>query len=405
MPTLLQINSVANTGSTGRIAEGIGQVAIKAGWKSYIAYGRYANPSQSELIKIGNKWNIWNHVLQTRLFDRHGLASKQATKKLIQQIEQIKPDIIHLHNIHGYYLNYPILFEYLSKTNIPVVWTLHDCWAFTGHCAHWAFTGCDRWKSGCNGCIQQKSYPSSWFKDSSAQNYEDKRNAFTSVSNITFVPVSDWLGNFIPDTFMKGYAIYRIYNGIDLSVFQPQNKKEEIFQQYRIVTKYCVLAVTNVWTVSKGYNDLKKISSLLGNDYTLLMVGVNEKQQKELPTHIKGILRTENITQLADLYAVADVFVNPTYADSFPTTNLESLACGTPVITYRTGGSPEAISSETGLVVEQGDIQGLVKAIEKICQKGKDTYSKACRDRAVQYFNKEERFQEYVDLYNQILSK
>lgn len=405
MRKILQINSVVNAGSTGRIAEGIGQVAINFGWKSYIAYGRFANPSQSELIKIGSKWDVYSHILQTRLFDKHGLASKRATKKFIQQIEQIKPDIIHLHNIHGYYLNYPILFEYLSKTNIPVVWTLHDCWAFTGHCAHWAFTGCDRWKSGCNGCIQQKGYPSSWFKDSSAQNYEDKRNAFTSVSNITFVPVSDWLGNFIPDTFMKGYAIYRIYNGIDLSVFQPQNKKEEIFQQYRIVTKYCVLAVTNVWTVSKGYNDLKKISSLLGNDYTLLMVGVNEKQQKELPTHIKGILRTENITQLADLYAVADVFVNPTYADSFPTTNLEALACGTPVITYRTGGSPEAISSETGLVVEQGDIQGLVKAIEKICQKGKDTYSKACRDRAVQYFNKEERFQEYVDLYNQILSK
>lgn len=405
MPTLLQINSVVNTGSTGRIAEGIGQAAMKAGWKSYIAYGRYANPSQSELIKIGNKWDVYNHVLQTRLFDKHGLASKRATRKLIQQIEQIKPNIIHLHNIHGYYLNYPILFEYLSKTNIPVVWTLHDCWAFTGHCAHWAFVGCDRWKSGCNGCIQQKGYPSSWFKDSSAQNYEDKRNAFTSVSNITFVPVSDWLGNFIPDTFMKGYPISRIYNGIDLSVFQPQNKKEEIFQQYHIVTKYCVLAVTNVWTVSKGYNDLKKISSLLGNDYTLLMVGVSEKQQKELPTHIKGILRTENITQLADLYAVADVFVNPTYADSFPTTNLEALACGTPVITYRTGGSPEAISFETGLVVEQGDIQGLVKAIEKICQEGKGTYSKACRDRAVQYFNKEERFREYVDLYNQILSK
>lgn len=405
MRKILQINSVVNAGSTGRIAEGIGQVAINFGWKSYIAYGRFANPSQSELIKIGSKWDVYSHILQTRLFDKHGLASKRATKKFIQQMEQIKPDIVHLHNIHGYYLNYPILFEYLSKTNIPVVWTLHDCWPFTGHCAHWAYSGCDKWKSGCNGCIQQKGYPSSWFKDFSAQNYEDKRNAFTSVSNITFVPVSDWLGNFIPDTFMKGYPIHRIYNGIDLSLFQPQNKKEEILQQYHIITKYCVLAVANVWTVSKGYNDLKKISSLLGNDYTLLMVGVNEKQQKELPTHIKGILRTENITQLADLYAVADVFVNPTYTDSFPTTNLEALACGTPVITYRTGGSPEAISSETGLVVEQGDIQGLVKAIEKICQKGKDTYSKTCRDRAVQYFNKEERFQEYVDLYNQILLK
>ena len=405
MPTLLQINSVANTGSTGRIAEGIGLAAIKAGWKSYIAYGRYANPSQSELIKIGNKWDVYNHVLQTRLFDRHGLASKSATKKFIQQIEEIKPDIIHLHNIHGDYLNYPILFEHLSKNNIPVVWTLHDCWPFTGHCAHWAFTGCDKWKTGCNHCIQQKSYPSSWFSDRSEQNYKNKRKTFTAVSNITFVPVSDWLGNFIPDTFMKDYPVHRIYNGIDLSAFQPSNNKKKVFQQYQIATKHCVLAVTNVWTVSKGYNDLKKISTLLGDDYTLVMVGVNEKQQKELPANIKGILRTENIIQLADLYAAADVFVNPTYADSFPTTNLESLACGTPVITYRTGGSPEAISPETGFVVKQGDIQGIVNAIKKICQEGKETYSKACRDRAVRYFNKEERFQEYINLYNQILSK
>lgn len=405
MPILLQINSVVNTGSTGRIAEGIGQTAMKAGWKSYIAYGRYANPSQSELIKIGNKWDVYDHVLQTRLFDKQGLASKGATKKLIQRIEQIKPNIIHLHNIHGYYLNYPILFEHLSKNNIPVVWTLHDCWPFTGHCAHWAFTGCDKWKTGCNHCIQQKSYPSSWFSDRSEQNYKNKRKTFTAVSNITFVPVSDWLGNFIPDTFMKDYPVHRIYNGIDLSVFQPKNSKKEVFQQYQIATKHCVLAVTNVWTVSKGYNDLKKISTLIGDDYTLVMVGVNEKQQKELPANIKGILRTENIIQLADLYAAADVFVNPTYADSFPTTNLESLACGTPVITYRTGGSQEAISLETGFVVEQGDIQGMVNAIEKICQEGKATYSKACRDRAVRYFNKEERFQEYINLYNQILSK
>lgn len=406
MKKILQINVAANIGgSTGRIAEGIGQVAIKAGWKSYIAYGRYANPSQSELIKIGNKWDVYNHVLQTRLFDKHGLASKSATKKLIQQIEQITPDIIHLHNIHGYYLNYPILFAYLSKSDIPVVWTLHDCWPFTGHCAHWAYSGCEKWKTGCEHCPRKRGYPSSWFVDRSKRNYTDKKNAFTAVLHITFVPVSDWLGNFIPETFMKNYPVHRIYNGVDLSVFQPRNDKKEIFKQYQITTKHCVLAVTNVWTASKGYNDLRQISSLLGDDCTLVMVGVNEKQQKELPANIKGILRTENITHLADLYAAADVFINPTYADSFPTTNLEALACGTPVITYRTGGSPEAISSGTGFVVEQGDIQGMVSAIEKICQGGKDTYSKVCRDRAVRYFNKEERFQEYIDLYNQILSK
>ena len=405
MPTLLQINSVANTGSTGRIAEGIGLAAIKAGWKSYIAYGRYANPSRSELIKIGNKWDIWNHVLQTRLFDRHGLVSKQATKRLIQQIEEIKPDIIHLHNIHGYYLNYPILFEYLSKTNIPVVWTLHDCWPFTGHCAYFSYINCEKWKWQCKQCMNKKEYPTSLGLDNSNTYYLLRKKHFTSISNLTLVPVSDWLENLVRQSFLQNYQLKRIYNGVDTAIFHPMPTSNSILNKYPIPNSNFVLGVANVWEKRKGLQDFIQLRKFLPAFYSIVLVGLNSRQITELPNGIIGIQRTENIEQLRDLYASALAFVNPTWEDNFPTTNLESLACGTPVITYRTGGSPEAISPETSFVVEQGDIQGMVNAIEKICQEGKENYSKACRDRAVRYFNKEERFQEYIDLYNQILSK
>lgn len=405
MPTLLQINSVANTGSTGRIAEGIGLAAIKAGWKSYIAYGRYANPSRSELIKIGNKWDIWNHVLQTRLFDRHGLVSKQATKRLIQQIEEIKPDIIHLHNIHGYYLNYPILFEYLSKTNIPVVWTLHDCWPFTGHCAYFSYINCEKWKWQCKQCMNKKEYPTSLGLDNSNTYYLLRKKHFTSISNLTLVPVSDWLENLVRQSFLQNYQLKRIYNGVDTAIFHPMPTSNSILNKYSIPNSNFVLGVANVWEKRKGLQDFIQLRKILPTSYSIVLVGLNSRQIAELPNGIIGIQRTENVEQLRNLYASALAFVNPTWEDNFPTTNLESLACGTPVITYRTGGSPEAISPETGFIVEQGNIQGMVNAIEKICQEGKATYSKACRDRAVRYFNKEKQFQEYINLYNQILSK
>lgn len=405
MPTLLQINSVANTGSTGRIAEGIGQAAIKAGWKSFIAYGRYANPSQSELIKIGNKWDVYDHVLQTRLFDKQGLASKGATKKLIQRIEQIKPNIIHLHNIHGYYLNYPILFEHLSKNNIPVVWTLHDCWPFTGHCAYFSYLGCEKWKLQCKHCPNLKEYPTSFGLDNSNTNYKSRKKYFTSIHNLTLVPVSDWLENLVHQSFLKKCYSQRIYNGIDTTIFHSIPMSNSILNKYAIPNSNFVLGVANVWEKRKGLQDFIQLRKILPTSYSIVLVGLNLRQITELPNGIIGIQRTENVEQLRDLYVSALTFVNPTWEDNFPTTNLEALACGTPVITYRTGGSPEAISPETGFVVEQGDIQGMVNAIEKICQEEKSTYSKACRDRAVRYFNKEERFQEYVDLYNQILSK
>ena len=221
---LLLINSVANIGSTGRIAEQIGQAAMKAGWESYIAYGREAGQSQSHLIKIGSQLDVMWHGVVTRLFDRHGLASKRATKKFVSQIEEIQPDIIHLHNIHGYYLNYEILFEYLSKADIPVVWTFHDCWAMTGHCSHFVKIGCFRWKNKCNDCPLLQDYPKSFF-DGSERNYSRKRNSF-DIEKLNIVSVSKWLNSVVEESYLSKIDKYIIYNGVDIDLFKPVKSKK-----------------------------------------------------------------------------------------------------------------------------------------------------------------------------------
>lgn len=405
MPTLLQINSVINSGSTGRIAEEIGQLAMKNGWKSYIAYGRNDRPSESQLIKIGNDWDIKWHGLQTRLFDRHGLASKKATIELVEKIIEIKPDIIHLHNLHGYYLNIEILFHYLAIAGIPVVWTLHDCWPMTGHCSHFSFIGCNKWKTQCEHCPQKKEYPASYLTDRSFKNYQLKKDLFTSVPQMTLVPVSNWLANIVKESFLKIYPIKTIYNGVDTSVFAPCSTTK-IREKYKIPTvTFVMLGVASVWSERKGLRDFIRLSESLKENEMIILVGLTNKQKNNLPRNIFVISRTENIHELAELYALADVFVNPTWEDNFPTTNIEALACGTPVITYQTGGSPEAVTPETGFVVEQGDFTGIRDAIDTIKSKGKSFYAETCRERAVKMFDKNERYTEYLELYEQMLSE
>lgn len=403
MKTLLQINSVVNSGSTGRIAEEIGRTAIANGWQSYIAYGRNERPSKSKLIKIGNKWDVRMHGLQTRIFDNHGLASKNATKKFISTIERINPDIIHLHNLHGYYINYEILFSFLKSSNIPVIWTLHDCWPFTGHCAYFDFVGCNKWKSICYQCPLKKSYPTSYIFDRSKKNFSLKKELFISVKKITLVPVSNWLAILLKQSFLKDISIQVINNGINTSIFKP-DLVPSIKKKFNLEDKFIIIGVASVWGQRKGFQDFIKLAQELDSSYQIILVGVDSPQLKLLPKNIIGIRKTESVTELAEVYSAGDVFVNPTYEDNFPTTNLESLACGTPVITYKTGGSPEAIDSTTGIVVEKGDFNGLVSAIREIKKNGKDYYYSACVKRAKELYNKEDRYQEYIDLYNKMLS-
>ena len=364
MPTLLQINTVINTGSTGRIAEEIGQIAISHGWKSYIAYSRDERPSKSNKIRIGSDIDMFLHGIQTRIFDNHGLASKRATRRFIKQIEQINPDIIHLHNIHGYYLNDKILVDYLASIREKVIWTHQDCGPFTGNCCYFTSVQCDRWKRDCFDCPQTKSYPGSIWLDRSKDNHIEKKESFGKVDSLTLVPVSDWLGKIATQSFLGKNKINRIYNGIDTSIFFPRGNKEVLYERYGIESNFLVLGVANVWSTRKGLKDFMLLSELLSDDSKIILVGLTRKQIISMPKNIIGIEKTENINQLAEIYSAADIFINPTWEDNFPTTNLEAMACGTPIITYKTGGSIEAVTEETGFVVEQGDVENLFNVIK-----------------------------------------
>ena len=399
MPTLLQINVTGNSGSHGIIADEIGLIAIKRGWRSLVAYGRWFNPSQNELIQIGSVFSVMEHGLESRFLDNHGLASRIATHTFIHQIQEIKPDIVHLHNIHGYYLNYKLLFEYLNNTNIPVVWTLHDCWTFTGHCAHFVTVGCEKWKTECFNCPLKGDYPKS-LMDFSRRNYALKKALFTGNKNLHIVPVSAWLAELTKESFFKDKDIQIIHNGIDLSVFYPHPVVDR--------NRFRILGVSGVWNKNKGLYDFFKLRDLLDKDkYEIVMIGLTKKQLKDLPEGITGIERTNSVFELSENYSSADVFVNLTYADTLPTVNMEALACGTPVITYRTGGSPEIIDDQTGWVVKQGDVKMVSSIIESICDAQSKDESKvrriACRKRAEEYFDKDKCFEKYVSLYDKLI--
>lgn len=395
MPRLLQIDSCLNMLSTGRITESIGKLAIERGWEVHIVHGaRYARPgSCMQSYQAASKWGEYSHFAEGLLLDNHGLASRNSTRRVVDYIKKIKPDLVQLHCIHGYYLNYKILFEYLNTTNIPVVWTFHDCWAFTGHCAHFVTVGCEKWKTGCFDCPLKGDYPKSFF-DFSRRNYGLKKNLFSSNTNLHIVAVSEWLAKLAKESFLGDKDIRVINNGVDINKFKPQDISKN--------NKFKILDVASAWVESKGLYDFYKLRELLPQDeYEITLIGLTSKQIEELPKGINGIVRTNSVEELAQLYSDADAFVNPTYADSFPTVNMEALACGTPVVTYRTGGSPEIIDEKTGVVVEQGDIEGLVRAITKMKDKPLDSHD--CRERALLKFDKDQRFVDYINLYEELI--
>lgn len=409
MKKLLHINPVLRTStSTGRIIQEIGTVAMASGWDNYIAYSKGRDgvmPSASKLIPVGSKLSVALHGLVTRFLDMHGLGSVLATKKFVKEIARLKPDVIHIHNIHGYFLNYKVLFDYLSKTDIPVVWTVHDCWLYTGHCYHYASAGCEKWRTHCERCPQKRAFPTSLWIDRSRQNFVDKRDAFTSLKNLTIVTVSEWMKGEMSHSFLKDCNYKVIHNGINLDVFDIQQDDKAVREKYGLGNKKIILGLASIWSKEKGWDDFVKIAEMLNEDEVIVMVGVTEKQQEQLPKGVVGIRRTENVRQLAELYSAATAFVNPTWQDNYPTVNLEAIACGTPVVTYRTGGSVEAVTEETGYVVEQGDVEGLLKAVREIKNKGKEQYTAKCRAYALANFRKEERYADYLKLYEDLTTR
>jgi putative colanic acid biosynthesis glycosyltransferase len=393
---VLQINSIANSGSTGRIAEEIGNVLIANGHESYIAYGRGSTTSTSKLIKIGSQKDVYWHGAYTLLTDKHGFASKSATQKFIQEVEKIKPDLIVLHNLHGYYIHLPTLFDFLIRNNLPVLWTLFDCWAFSGHCSYFDDIGCIKWKTQCNSCPKHKNYPSSWV-DNSFSNFEEKRRIFTSVGKMEIIAHSQWLGGLVKDSFLKKYKVHVTPSAINLDFFKPTDS--DLKSKFYIGKKKVVLGCASTWSNRKGYHDFIALSKKLSEEYQIVMIGLNAKEIKKLPNNIIGLQRTESIKELAQWYSLAYVFVNPTSQDNFPTTNLEALACGTPVITFNTGGSPEAIDEHTGFVVEKGDVNGIVDKIEILKRLNYEGLSKACRARAEVLYDKKTRYLDYLRVF------
>lgn len=405
----LQVNITANWGSTGKIAEHIGLKAMSQGWECWMAFGRYSNPSELNLIDVGSKWNTYSHYFVQRVLDNEGLCSKGATRKLIAEMKRIQPDVVHLHNIHDHYLNYELLFEYLNTTDIKVLWTFHDFWAITGHCMHFVTKNCNRYETGCHDCPMRKVFPKT-VMDRSRKNWELKRRLFSANKNLTIVPVSEWVGEMTRKSFLKDKPVRVIPNGIDVEVFKPTqfsdipNISEQLRTfQNRTYGKFVIMSVATQWKNDKGVEDYKRIARMLKEDEVIVLVGVDDDTLKGLPENIIGIKRTTNVPELAALYTRADVVTILSSAETFGLTVVEGYACGTPAVVYGNTAPPALITPETGFVVEDKNYMAAYEAYMEVKAKGKSYYSDACISFAREKYDKDKCYEEYVRLYEELV--
>ncbi len=389
-------------GSTGRIMLGCAKAAREKGNEVHVFSKAWIGQNYDSIPNhhvIGDYF--WNrvHIKLAKYTGLHGCYSVFTTLKLVKELDDIKPDIIHLHNLHGWFVNLPILFSYIKKNKIPVVWTLHDCWSFTGHCPHFEMEGCSKWKTGCSSCPRFKEYPASNV-DCSRFLWNKKRKWFTGLPSAVVVTPSRWLAGLVQQSFLKEYPVKVINNGIDHSVFYPQ--KSRFRDEYGIGEKYVILGVAFDWGFKKGLDVFIELRNRLDEQYVIVIVGADETVEKQLGPGFIVIQRTANKKELAQIYSAADVFVNPTREDTFPTVNIEALACGTPVITFPTGGSPEIIDSTCGIVTKEPTVNSMLDAILRIQQEKNDYTETMCCRRAKQ-FDQKVCYESYVALYGDVL--
>ena len=362
------INVVCGIRSTGRICTDIASVLEAQGHEVKIAYGREIVPEQFQkyAIRIGSESDVKLHAIKARLSDSCGLGSKTVTKKFIEWVKEYDPDVIHLHNIHGYYINIEVLFDYLRSCGKKIIWTLHDCWAFTGHAAYCEYVGCEKWINGCDNCQNVGEYPAS-LVDKSKKNWERKKGVFDDIPELTIVTPSEWLAGLVRKSYLAQYPVKVIHNGVDISVFKPT--ENDVKAQLGIIDKKMILGVAALWEKRKGLDDFIDLSNMLPADFKIVIVGLSQSQLEILPKEIIGIERTNSVKELVELYSAADVYVNTTYEDNYPTTNLEAIACGTPVVTYDTGGSGES-AKLYGVAVGKGKIKEISDIIKSGCYTG-----------------------------------
>ena len=399
---IAHINTTRGRSGTEGVVFTIHNMLVERGDTSIVTYGR--GPvliNNDENHRIGTDVDVLGHLVQTRILDNHGFASRHATIKFLIWLESNNPDVVHLHNIHGYYINCELLFEYLKVRRINVVWTLHDCWPITGHCTNFEYINCEKWKYDCGRCGQLAAYPKTLFVDRTKKNLLRKRRVFSGVERLSIVTPSKWLSEIIHRSYLDQYPVSVINNALDLEVFR--NKNGNFKARHCIEKKFMILGVAYVWGGGNGFDYFLRLSADLPSEYVIVLVGLTKRQVSFLPAGIIGIERTANVEELVEIYSEANVFCNPTLDDNFPTVNIEALACGTPIITFRTGGSPEAVGEDCGIIVEKGDYNGLIGAISEI-RHNQSVYSpENCRRHAEKYFDKRTRYLDYLQLYNSLI--
>lgn len=397
---VVQINS-GNIGSTGNIMLDISKKLTDNNIENYVCYPKSRDNLKKEInnsILIGNRYSRNLHLFLGKITGLNGCFSIIDTFLFLKKIKKIKPNIIHLHNLHNCYINLPMLFQYLKRNNVKVVWTLHDCWSFTGQCPYFTLKKCDKWKRGCYSCPSYKEYPQSNI-DLTSFMWKKKKKWFTGINNLTIVTPSKWLANLAQLSYLNHYDVRVINNGINLDIFKKIDS--DFRRKNKLEDKFIILGVSFAWGVRKGLDIFVELANRLDeNKYKIVLVGTNEKIDNELPESIMSIHATNNQRELAEIYSSADVFFNPTREENYPTVNMESIACGTPIITFNTGGSPEILDANTGIVLKSENISETINAINKI-EIDINKYSQNCIDRSL-FFDKEIKFEEYLDLYKEI---
>ena len=397
---ILYINAVCGVGSTGRIVTDLMKQAKQQGHTVRVACSTVEpirNVDSEDIIIVGSKKDYYFHNVLSRLTDHEGLYSKSATKELIGQIREYDPDLIHLHNIHGHWINYKLLFKYLVDENKRVIWTLHDCWAFTGHCSHFSRWECEQWKVHCTDCPGLRSYPICYLKGDVSNNFSLKKSVFTALDNMTIVTPSEWLAQIVRSSFLSKYKVLSIPNGVDLDVFRKTSSNFR--EKYRLNTKIVLLSVANVWSERKGLKDLFRLRKQLNDEFSIVLVGLTKNQKEILPEGIIGILRTSSVEELVEIYSAADIFLNPSYQETMGLVTVEALACGTPAIVYDQTAVPEVIDNNCGIIVSAGDIDGLCSAVINMT-KHLDYYQDVAKY-ATKY-EKVKQYQKYINLYESI---
>lgn len=394
---VLFINSDYGSGSTGRIVRDIKLELEKQNNVCIALYGRENNTADSNVYRIGDNLSVYYHVLVTRLADRQGFASSNATRKCLRILKEFQPDLIHLHNLHGSYLNCKMLFDCLKVMGKPVIWTLHDCWAFTGHCSHYSFVECYKWQSGCRDCIQIAEYPKS-LVDHSEKNYQKKMACFQNCPNLHITTVSKWLKEEVNKSFLGQYPITVIPNGIDLSVFYPLDV-DAAKEKLKVTGKKVLISVASVWEKRKGLELLLQLAGRLDHSYCLIIVGLNKKPES-CPKNVRLIQRTDSVKELADLYCAADVYINASVEETFGMVSLEALACGKPVITNAFTANPELVDDTCGIVVDDYSVNGYLAALNS--SKLWVLHSDDCRKRA-EIYSHQVMIEKYIALYRSFL--